>query len=57
MPTIVPAVSPEQIESVETGFPTPERKVFELRFAVAVEGNEFAVEHRRPGTELRLGSP
>jgi hypothetical protein len=46
MPIIVPAVSPEQIESIEPWFATPEQKVFELRFAMAVEANDLAVEHR-----------
>ena len=39
------------------GLATPEQQVFELRLAMAVEAYDFAVEHRRPGTELRLGIP
>jgi hypothetical protein len=38
------AIAP-QIESVEAGFPTAEQQVFELRLAVAVEGDDLAVEH------------
>jgi len=50
-------IEPEEIASVKPWFATPEQQVFELGFAMAVEANNFAVEHRRPGTELRLGSP
>jgi hypothetical protein len=52
MPTIVPAIAPEQIESVEAGLPTPEEQVFELRFAMAVEAHDSAIENRRPGTQF-----
>jgi hypothetical protein len=46
------AVSPEHVEGIEPGFLSPEQQVPELRLAVAVEGNDFAVEHSRPGTEF-----
>jgi hypothetical protein len=52
MPIIVPAVSPEQIERIEPWFATLEQQVFELGLATAVESNDFAIEHRRPGTEF-----
>jgi hypothetical protein len=52
-----PLVSPEQVEGIEPGLATPEQQVFELRFAVAVEAHDFAVEHGRTAAELRLGLP
>jgi hypothetical protein len=31
------AIAPQQIESVDPGFPTPEQQIFELGFSMAVE--------------------
>jgi hypothetical protein len=49
------AIQPKQIEGVEPWFTTPERQIFELSLAMAVEADDFAVQNRRPGSELRLG--
>jgi hypothetical protein len=46
------AVEPQQIESVKPWFATPEQQVFELGLAMAVESDDFAVEHRGPGTDF-----
>jgi hypothetical protein len=40
------AFTPQHIESVEPGLPAAKQQVFELGLAVAVEGNDFAVENR-----------
>jgi hypothetical protein len=41
---VVATVAPEQVESVEPWLATPEQQVFELRFAMAVEARDFAIE-------------
>jgi hypothetical protein len=46
------AVTPERVEGVEPGLAAPERQVAELRFAVAAETDDFAVQHRRAGAEF-----
>jgi hypothetical protein len=51
VPQVLP-IQQQQVESVKAGLATPEQQDFELRFAMAVEGNNFAVEDRRPGTEF-----
>jgi hypothetical protein len=43
--TLVFAFAPRQIEGIEPWFATPEQEVFELGFAMAVESDDFAVEH------------
>jgi hypothetical protein len=34
------------VEGIEPGLTTPEQQVFELGFAMAVEADDLAVEHR-----------
>jgi len=46
------APAPKQVEGDKAGLAASEQQVSELRFAVAVEAHDFAVEHSRPSAEF-----